>query len=368
MKNYLFIFCIISFILFSIVCKKIRQDSPEYKTVLNLEQNVEVQKVPAKVLFNNQASCGNKKNNYSFGTELVEGPDSTIYTLEGNTDKLLPFSSNGEIIKTIDIPGKWKGPYGLVNISSKYLYIPDHDGLKIFDINGNYLKAVMPPFIIGRDFSVGKNNLIYAHPFIFKSANPFKKEPFMISVYNAEGKEVNKIAPITSDSTDTFMNNTRSTIYYVITNEYTDYIWCIYKSFPIIRKYDQEGNFIEEIKFEGSVIDSNIIENKKLNNHSVVSIYESDSKDQSPMSNNQSSIIEYVQIFDNPIILKNGDLLVNISNYGAIQISGKQSPSKIIKRFKFELPEDILDPNRVNMVILHGVIYGYNHNTLVREK
>jgi hypothetical protein len=358
MKNYIFTVLFATLVIFNFACVKNQEQSgiPKSRTILNLDKDIEILKIPVKVIFNNQKTgntLGKDSDAHFIGPELVEGPDSTFYTLGDPNDRLVQYSQDGKFIKNIDIPGKWKQPYGLFNVFNKYLYIPDYDGLKVFDLNGNYVRTVSPPFIISREFSVGKNGLIFAHP--------FKKEPYMTCVYDSVGKEIKKIGPIKKDSNDILQNDMRSSMYYIITNEYSDFVWCVYKSFPIIKKYDLNGNLIEEIKFEGNLIDSLDKENKKLGNMASNQQGRNDSI-------KQCTVTIIVPLFINPKVLKNGDLILNIPDYDAIQISGNENPSRIIRKYNFTgIPDYIEHPKDLSLTIMHGKIYGYNHRTIVKE-
>jgi len=70
-----------------------------------------------------------------------------------------------------------------------------------------------------------------------------------------------------------------------------------------------------------------------------------------------------------PKILPDGDLVINFRTYGNIQISGKDNPSRVVKKYEFTgIPKEAkVYPISLNFSYMHGKIYGYDYLTIIRE-
>jgi hypothetical protein len=204
---------------------------------------------------------------------------------------------------------------------------------------------------------------------------PKPTDKFLILLLDSLGREVKKIGAVKGDDPDVFQNN-RWSSYYILTNENINYVWCVFGAIPLIKRYDLEGNFIEEIRFEAKQLDS-IINGKKYNDEKIKKLIESDKafskkyKNLFKKTSSEKNVGPHmiVLFFLNSKILPDGDIVINIQNYGNIQISGKDNPSRVVKKYEFTgIPEEAgVYPRSLNFSYMHSKIYGYNFMSIIGE-
>ncbi len=342
--------------------KKDNRYTPRTVTTINLDElanNIEIEKIPVKVIYNNEWYESNPEWKEIFIPvirNLTEGPDSTLYVLDFLNSRVVQLSQDGKYLRSIGGPGSGPGefmhPFERLYRSNKYIYIPDTYGLRlqIFDLDCNYKRTITNTNIERGIFSIGKNDMIlYAPP-----QHAIPQDPYMILVHDSLGKEIKRIGAIEKDDNFVFDNHFRKA-YYLVASEWSEYIWCVFMHFPIIRKYDYNGKFVEEIRFEAQSINTELKE-------STVFL----KKQRSP-----KGIDGGVVVFDNPHITCDGDLLINLSLHGNMQISGKDEKSRIVKKYEFvDTPEDVLGEKKIEQTLymarsINGKLYAFFHDGII---
>jgi hypothetical protein len=252
MKKFMYSFIFIYGLIYSLWAQNSPDNifEPRYKTVINLDKEIQLKKIPVKILFNNQKryqSSNNKisEKDTSSGNSLnlnviqnvIAGPDSTIYINDYLNNRIVKASKFGKYIKSYcrigNEPGEIKREVNqIINYDDKYVYMIDDFGRRLqkFDLNMNYLGSFYNPALFGI-ISFGKDGNFYCFP-KEKKACPVpddfrsKKEiktMFISDVFDTLGREINRIGKIRSNDSLVFENNYWS-IFNILTNRNSNYI------------------------------------------------------------------------------------------------------------------------------------------------
>jgi hypothetical protein len=386
---------------------------PQYRTVLNLDKEIPVKKVSVNIIYNNyrdfktgdtptneKTSLQKTENmanvlkndlNLSMVWDIIEGPESTLYINDFENKRIVQISKEGKFIKSYgkmgDLPGEFKRDINqIINIENKYIYVNDDftRRVQIFDLNMNYLNSIYNPALFGR-LSYGKDSNLYCFPKErvacpvpekYRSKGEGKKiikTMFISDVYDMLGKEVRRIGKIRNNDSVVFQDGNWS-FYKIFTNINSDYIWCVFELAPVIRKYDYDGNFIEEIILESEEI--NKIDNKKiLNDEKIAELEKSKSSDnkgsQKNIKSNAGRILAGGKIIlSGASLLPNGDLVIKALNHGNIQISGNKTPAKIIQKYEFTNISEAIKwyARDLKICILHNKLFAYDRQVIMCEE
>lgn len=338
---------------------------PQITTIIDLDktdQTIEIEEISVKLIYNNEWYESNpdlKKCFIPWTTSITEGTLNTFYVLDFSNNRIVQFAENGNFIKSISGPGSGPGellrPNENIYNSGKNIYVSDNYGLllHLFDLQGNYVRTIANASVEGGMFSIGKKGIILSTPTIMDDTIM----KYKILIQDSLGNDIDKIGSI-SDYDNFIFKNVRENfyereLYYIVANEKVDHIWCVFWFYPIIQKYDYQGNFIEEIHFQSKTI-------SKMLNESV------------SLRKQKKANIGGFHLLRKPHLTSNGDLLMNIASYGNIQVASNDTPTSVRKKFKIVLETDEnlkkkIDPDGLLLKAIHNKYYAYDFELIFQE-
>ncbi|HEY9188680.1 MAG TPA: hypothetical protein VIR55_12350 [Ignavibacteria bacterium] len=262
--------------------------------------------------------------------KLESFSDSIIYMIvnSGFESDILKVNLNENRITKINkkgtAPGKFLNICDFCTVPGKYLYVVDNYGKRVqkFDSLGNFLALIYVNEIFQNYFCISKDLNIISTPKNYDDL-------FLGSIYDDSGKEIKKIAPIEKNNND-FITDQLRRRYFILANQASNFIWFISSILPVIRKYDYDGNFLNEYQFS-SVIDA-LNKSSKRNITAEQNIYLSPSTKSKIVSNKYEIIISPLI---NPKIVLNEQLLVLFNYIGWILLDLDEHSKKAIYPVKF---------------------------------
>ncbi len=347
-------------IIFLIGCNSSKNDfAPGVVTIINLdeiENTIETVRVPIKIIYNNEWYEDKpeiKSNFVSIIRDIIEGPDSTIYICDYSNSRIVQLSQHGQFIHSFGGPGSGPGefsePYGILKRSENFIYIPDTYGLRlqVFDLFGHYKYAIKNTMIELSGFYITHNDKIFYPP----PKHLIPQIPFMILMYDSLGNEIKKIGQIKYETNFVIENNFRK-VYSIVADEKTRQLWCIFRFFPIIWRFNYEGELLEEIQFQSNDID-------KLFKRRIEILKNGDKP---------KGLDAGVVLLDNSHILKE-KLSINITRYGNVLLSTDCSNTKLLKKYEFiGLPPDLESRASRTMYMLryfYGKIFAFEWHGII---
>ena len=289
--------------------------------------------------------------------DIIEGPDSTLYTFDIRNRRLVQITQNGYYIRSVGGPGSGPGefiePYGAIQRSQKYIYIPDNFGMRVqlFDLQGNYRRSINSLKISTGLFYVTPDDKIMISP----PKHNLPQIPYMVILHDSLGIEINKIAAINYRYDFVINNNIRKS-YSIVANEAGNQIWCVFTFVPIIWRFDFKGKLLEEIQFKSKEIDHIL----KMGKNSLTG------------QKRPPGVEGGVLLLNNPNLFGN-DLIINISHYGNFQLSVVSKQTKLTKKFKLMgIPEEIVkraDPSMFMLKNINHTIFAFERlGIILKEK
>ena len=334
--------------------------APRINTIIELdkiEKTAETVKIPAKVIYNNDWFNVDSKPKEPFipwTSNLLEGPDSTLYIFDFSQSRIVQLTNEGQYIRSVggpgSGPGEFMGPNPHFIRSANLIYIPDTYGLRlqIFDLNCKHLRTINNLNLEGGLFAIGPNGSLLSSP-----TQSVPQVLFMILMHDSLGQPIKKIGAVHPNDDILFENNIRNH-YLILANESTKFIWCLFRYSPVIRKYDYDGNFLEQIYFKSAALEKAI----------------KDGKDYIKKFQGQKVAGGGILIFNNVFLIENGDLLINLCRHGNIRLTSDESKSRLTNKYEFlNLPpksgEKALIPNRFRLVKIANKFYAYDEKGIV---
>jgi len=351
-----------SLLLISISCTQKHDSSPTPSTTTidldEADKTVEKINVPVKVIYNNEWFESDPKLISSFipfTRNIMEGPDSTLWVSDFANNRIVKLSADGAFIRSIGGPGSGPGEFmtlfGTMRRSDKYIYIPDTQGLRLqlFDFNFKYIRTIKNTLVESGNFFVTPSD----HYFSTQPMLDIPHVPYMISMYDSLGNMVKRIGEINSRANFIIENNWRK-FYYIVVNEKSNEIWCIFKFLPYIWKYDHKGRLIEEIKFTSKSLDEHYRKRDEIVKRGGT-----------PGMDGGYVLLDYPQLYEEKLFL-------NVPTHGMVQISYIGLHSKINKLYNvIGLNDDILkraNSSRYLLRKINGKMYGFvEKGIIIRE-
>jgi hypothetical protein len=323
-----------------------------------LDAEIEKISVPAKVVYYNEWYASNLEDKEKFIPtieNLTGGPGKSLYTLDHRNSRVVQLSDEGEYMRSYGGPGSGPGefmnPIEVVCSANNFFYIVDTYGmrLQVFDANFHYNRTLSNVYLEDGMFSIGPNNFIYS----MSCRNAEIKDQFIISQSDSLGKAIKGIGRINKTDHFAFSNNIRQP-YFVITNEKSQHIWCISKFLPLIRKYDFEGNLLEEIRFKSKDIESLM----KISEASLI---------EKKLTNKNNKIVGGRVIISCPQLHRNNHLFINIGNHGNLEISSHGATSRVIKKYSFHGISDLIKKggNQYIIAFINESIYAFHRRGVI---
>jgi hypothetical protein len=333
MKNNVKFFLVIIFLIIAIFtcCKNQKMDKPENEekplkyTEINLDKikdsvilNLELIWDSSPKQDNNALHFPRDRDEYvQFLSCLLPGPDSCFYCLDVMLDKLIKYSVDGKYLETIggsgSGPGEFLWPGWMYPYSNKYIYVYDKNNsrFQVFNINGKYIKDFKNIKQSGMSdyFGVTKNKDIITRADYTDS--------LLLIKYDSLGKFIKKFGLYPFPEYKSSLKRMTNRII-VLDNKKEDYIYCIFMDFPLIRKYDYEGRFIEEINIKGKFVDNYWDEHME---------YVTDYKKANKKYNGKKLFVTSANL------LKNGNIMMNIYGFKTIEVDLQGNIPIIIKKY-----------------------------------
>lgn len=172
MKSKNRIFSIIIFLSMAFI--SCRNQAPEWKGTIMEVDGVTVVKNPKEPIYGEitfrlkeDLSIGNEKDeNYFFyrAWHLSLDRKGNIYVLDGGNKRIQVFDKKGQYLRTIGRkgqgPGEFRSPQDVfVNDQDVIVYIPDYRSVKVFTLNGKFLKSI-PLKTYNRSYCVSPEGII----------------------------------------------------------------------------------------------------------------------------------------------------------------------------------------------------------------
>ncbi len=237
---------IILLLYFCIGCRHPKPSyQPQNTTILNIDHlspSLECEKVPLKIIYDRNWYETDRDKYIQMIRVLAEGPDSSIYVLDSEADRLVQLSKDGAFLRTVIPSGKLPGHlWHTSNIApfhrtNKTLYIADHVGmrLQVFDLYGRLIRAMTHVFVDHYQFALGKNGTLLYLPSLGPSCPVPRKasEPprpidpqllYMAVLADSLGNEIKRISPIRSDDSLVYVEDQRLS-YQIIASPHSPYI------------------------------------------------------------------------------------------------------------------------------------------------
>ncbi|HNW60872.1 MAG TPA: 6-bladed beta-propeller [bacterium] len=340
--------------------------APQMDTIIDLdeiEKTVETESIPFKVIYHTEWYESDPRFKDQFIPwirDINEGPDSTLYVFDFSNSRMVQLTKNGEYIRSAGGPGSGPGEFMHANPnwarSDEFIYICDFSGrrLQILNLHCDYLRSVTNVNIGTNRIAIGKNgSLLYPPP--FRTIPPV---PYMILMHDSLGNEIHKIGALKEDDAVVFTNKIRHS-YCIVTNEKSKYVWCVFRMSPVIRKYDYNNNFIEQIRYTSNSIDKLITEGQ-----------DRFKKNTDPRLVRETS---GMVIVENPSLLENGDLLLPVSGHDNLIVTNDEGHSYIKKKIRVIVQEangkDNIKESKICLTKLLGRYYGlYDARVILKSE
>ncbi len=314
--------------------KKSKTITSHAETVINLDQiqnNIKVIKKVLKKIYSNtwyEQDPSLKDHFIPFIRNLNKGPDSTLFVFDFMNKRLVQLTYEGKYIRSIGGPGS--GPGEFVDPSehtfqtNQYLYLADICGLRLqlFDRNGRYVRGINNASADGGCFAVADNGQIITKP----NSMDDPGMNYMLLIQDSLGNEINKIGSISKDD-DFVLKRIRASYidrepFWIAAKPGHEFIYCIFMMYPKIWIYDYNGLLIEKIHFESEAI------------HKIL-------KESEIFRKERHANFGGIQLFRDPNILQNGDLLLTLFTQGNLQISRKADRTITISKYQPSLADSM---------------------------
>jgi hypothetical protein len=273
--------------------------------------------------------------------------------------RIVQLSYEGKYIRTIGGPGS--GPGEFVDPSehtfqtNQYLYIADVCGLRLqlFDRYGRYVRGINNASADGGCFAVADHGQIITMP----NSMDDPGMNYMLLIQDSLGNEIKKIAAIPKDD-DFVLKKIRASFidrepFWLAAKPGHEFIYCIFKYYPKIWIYDFNGLLIEKIHFESEAIHKILIESETFRKERRFNF-------------------GGIQLFRDPHILQNGDLLLTLFTQGNIQISCKADRTIIISKYHLSLADSLDKTTKhiqyVQMKSIDNKFVAYDINSIFVEE
>lgn len=189
---------------------------------------------------------------------IISIPNNRILINDQKVNKIFMFDSNGNFIKTFGRPGQGPGEFGnpfTLTADSEFIYVGDNSNRRIhfFDFDGNLILDIKM-FKSLFDLERGKNGLFYGVPLRSLS------EDNLVDVLNENGEIVNSIGVRKygdKDSNWQIPNMTNISL-----NENNE-LYMAFKFFPLVRKYAENGELLQEYHLKHKVMQDKAAMNKE---------------------------------------------------------------------------------------------------------
>jgi hypothetical protein len=302
----------------------------------------------------NSLNTSKNKNEYIDGIKcLIQGPKTDFYCLCAKLDKLVRFSENGEYLETTCHSGSGPGevlyPGWMYRSSNNNIYIYDKNNVRfqVLDSNGKYFK----------DYKNIKQNEWSANFAVTKRKGIITRTEWndscLLNYYDSTGKFIKKIGLYPFPDYSVSLKRITERII-LLDSDTEDFVYCIFMDFPIIRKYDYTGLLIEETHFTGKFVEKYWKEHEEY------------------ISDYQKAIKKYngKKLFvTSANLIKNGNLLINISDYGTIEINLRNNHENNINKYILQGIDDP-DPdvkNGLKYAVINNKIYAGVGQRIYRE-
>ncbi len=326
----------------ALACQKPAPDYlPQKSTIIDLEEvdkTLPAEQIPVQLIYDNQRHVKDGKRKMPHVRSihmLTPGPDSTLLLWDDISTRIVQLNAHGRFVKQYqgakEGPGKFEYMHRTLLRAGDEIYIPDFfNHIKVYDLGLNYLRTITNTMLERPNFAVGCNGvLLFAPSKTGQICAPeiLQKKPgdppplhadllHMITVHDGKSQELRNLGPVTADDTLVF-SFSRRLPYHVLADANSEYIWCVFDYYPVIRKYDYKGHFLEEITFVSTEIDKSLQRVGYL------------PKPHESMGG--------VLVFQNPHLAPNGDIIVCIAHHGNVWLSGKDDVTRVLKRYQFQM-------------------------------
>ncbi len=338
--------------------------TPRSKTLINLDEiaeTISTETVPVKVIYNNppvHMGIMRKKNEAIEIFNLLAGPDSTLFVWDYDFRRIMHLDQNGRLIRFIEGPktgpGKFDQLLPCIAQSANLIYIPAFpNSIQVYDLGLNYLRTVKNTLIYTYEFAVGKDGVILGMPEVAGKYCGIKPDTitaagtrptldakllYLATVHDGVDREKGGFGAVVAEDSLVF-SYARRLPYYIVADEKSDYIWFVFRFYPAVRKYDYHGNFLEEITFTSKAIEKG----RKWAGYLP----------------KRHEAVSGVVFFQNPHLLDNGDLFVNMPAHGYMRFSGAKAGMQVVKKYELDRVAELEDQRTAFVQWLHGKIYAY---------
>lgn len=314
---------------------------PQKSTLINLDEadrTIAAETVPLQLIYDNQQYYKDGKRkmpHVGFIYMLTLGADSTLLLWDDVSKRVVQLCGHGRFVKQYqgveEGPGKFENLHRILMRVGDEIFIPDFTNhIQVFDLEMKYLRTIKNTILERPYFAVGRHGeVLYAPSRTGQVCGPEvrQKKPgdlpprlhpdllHMITVHDGKSREVRHLGPVSAEDTLVF-SFSRRLPYHILAGENSEYIWCVFDYYPAIRKYDYNGQFLEEIRFVSAEIDKSLREIGYL------------PKPHESMGG--------LLVLQNAHLTTDGELLVNIVHHGMVRLSGEDGVTRISRRYQFQ--------------------------------
>jgi hypothetical protein len=327
-----------------------------------IQNNIKVTEKVLKKIYSNtwfEQDPSLKDHFIPFIRNLNKGPDSTLFVFDFMNKRLVQLSYEGKYIRSIGGPGSGPGEFFDTSEhtfqTNQYLYIADNSGLRLqlFDRNGHYVRGINNASADGGCFAVADDGQIITKP----NSMDDPGMNYMLQIQDSLGNEITKIAAIPKDD-DFVLKKIRASFidrepFWIAAKPGHEFIYCIFMYYPEIWIYDYNGLLIEKIHFASEAI------------HKIL-------KESKIFRKERHANFGGIQLFRDPNILQNGDLLLTLFTQGNIQISRKADRTIIISKYHPSLADSLDKTTKniqyVQMKSIDHIFFAYDINSIFIEE